>query len=84
MPRLELFPQVALDSFTITMVSYTITMSMALIFASKDKYEIEPNQELLAMGAGNLIGSFFSCVPFCASLSRSSIQYEVWILHTKF
>ncbi|XP_077301862.1 solute carrier family 26 member prestin isoform X2 [Arctopsyche grandis] len=75
LPPLELLPKVALDSFSITIVSYTVTMSMALIFATKEKYEVNGNQELLAMGAGNIFGAFFSCVPFCASLSRSSIQY---------
>lgn len=31
------------------MVSYTITMSMALIFARKLLYEVDSNQELLAL-----------------------------------
>ncbi|KPJ13049.1 Prestin [Papilio machaon] len=75
-PPVELFPSVALDAFTITMVTYTISMSMALIFASKEKYEIDANQELLALGASNVFGSFFACAPICASLSRSYIQYQ--------
>lgn len=49
LPPLELLPKVALDSFSITIVSYTVTMSMALIFATKEKYEVNGNQELLAM-----------------------------------
>ncbi|XP_059054806.1 prestin [Achroia grisella] len=75
-PPVELFPSIAIDVFTITIVTYTITMSMALIFASKEKYEIDANQELLALGASNVFGSFFCCAPFCASLSRSYIQYQ--------
>ncbi|XP_041972434.1 prestin isoform X2 [Aricia agestis] len=75
-PPIELAPSIALDAFTITMVTYTISMSMALIFASKEKYEIDANQELLALGASNVFGSFFSCAPMCASLSRSYIQYQ--------
>ncbi|KAJ8712908.1 hypothetical protein PYW08_008212 [Mythimna loreyi] len=75
-PPLELLPTIAVDAFTITMVTYTISMSMALIFAAKDKYEIDANQELLALGASNVFGSFFGCAPFCASLSRSYIQYQ--------
>ncbi|XP_052739146.1 prestin isoform X2 [Bicyclus anynana] len=75
-PPIELMPQIALDAFTITMVTYTISMSMALIFAAKDKYEIDANQELLALGASNVFGSFFCCAPLCASLSRSYIQYQ--------
>ncbi|CAH1641111.1 unnamed protein product [Spodoptera littoralis] len=75
-PPLELMPDIAIDCFTITMVTYTISMSMALIFASKDKYEVDANQELLALGASNMFASFFCCSPFCASLSRSYIQYQ--------
>ncbi|RVE47908.1 hypothetical protein evm_007422 [Chilo suppressalis] len=75
-PTIELFPEIAIDAFTITMVTYTISMSMALIFASKEKYEIDANQELLALGTSNVFGSFFGCAPMCASLSRSYIQYQ--------
>ncbi|XP_072763166.1 prestin isoform X2 [Anoplolepis gracilipes] len=76
-PSLELLPLVAIDSIAITMVSYTITISMALIFAQKLNYEIDSNQELLAMGFSNVMGSFFSCMPISASLSRSLIQQTV-------
>ncbi|XP_012226376.2 prestin isoform X1 [Linepithema humile] len=76
-PSFELLPLVAVDSIAITMVSYTITISMALIFAQKLSYEIDSNQELLAMGFSNVMGSFFSCMPISASLSRSLIQQTV-------
>ncbi|XP_029035224.1 prestin-like isoform X1 [Osmia bicornis bicornis] len=77
LPPFSLIPNILLDSFVITMVSYTITMSMALIFAQKLGYEVDSNQELMAQGVGNLVGSFFSCMPFTASLSRSLIQQTV-------
>lgn len=48
LPSFTLLPDVLLDAFVITMVSYTITMSMALIFAQKLHYEVDSNQELLA------------------------------------
>ncbi|XP_066582584.1 prestin isoform X2 [Prorops nasuta] len=76
-PTFELLSLVALDSVAITMVSYTITLSMALIFAQKLNYEINSNQELFAMGVSNIFGSFFSCMPVSASLSRSLIQQTV-------
>ena len=38
---------------------------------------INANQELLAQGVSNLVGSFFSCMPIGASLSRSAIQESV-------
>ncbi|XP_012229611.2 prestin-like isoform X1 [Linepithema humile] len=76
-PPLSLVPSILMDSFVITMVAYTISMSMALIFAQKMGYEIDSNQELIAQGLGNLVGSFFSCMPITASLSRSLIQQTV-------
>ncbi|KAJ8957239.1 hypothetical protein NQ318_007803 [Aromia moschata] len=76
-PQFSLIRSVIIDGFTIAIVSYTVTLSMALIFAQKLDYEVDPNQELLAMGIGNVVGSFFSCMPFCASLSRSLIQQVV-------
>lgn len=48
-PTFNLLHLVAMDSIAITMVSYTITISMALIFAQKLNYKINSNQELLAM-----------------------------------
>ncbi|XP_075219033.1 solute carrier family 26 member prestin isoform X2 [Lycorma delicatula] len=73
-PRFSLLSSVAIDSFVIAIIAYIISISMALIFSQKLQYELDPNQELLAQGTGNLVGSFFSCLPFSASLSRSVIQ----------
>ncbi|KAF5276713.1 hypothetical protein FQR65_LT16240 [Abscondita terminalis] len=77
LPIFSLIPSVIVDSFVITMVSYTISMSMALIVAQKDHYEVDSNQELLALSFSNCFGSFFSCMPLTASLSRTMIQQAV-------
>lgn len=45
---MSLIPDVLVDSFVITMVAYTISMSMALIFAQQVGYEVDSNQELVA------------------------------------
>lgn len=49
LPPPQLLWLVAVDSIAIAIVSYTVTISMALIFAKKRHYEVRPNQELLAM-----------------------------------
>lgn len=49
MPPLKLLWLVAVDSIAIAIVSYSVTISMAMIFAKKRNYEVRPNQELLAM-----------------------------------
>ncbi|CAH2002326.1 unnamed protein product [Acanthoscelides obtectus] len=77
LPQFALIPAVIVDGLTIAIVSYAVTLSMALIFAQKLNYEIDSNQELLALGLSNIVGSCFHCVSICASLSRSLIQQVV-------
>ncbi|CAG9864190.1 unnamed protein product [Phyllotreta striolata] len=77
MPPPELLYNVIVDAITIAIVSYSISYSMAMIFAQKCNYEVSPNQELLAMGAGNIFGSFFSCLPMSASLTRTMLVFVV-------
>lgn len=48
-PNFYLWKELLVDSFAIAFVSYSVTVSMALIFGQKLKYEIDFNQELLAM-----------------------------------
>ncbi|XP_064092656.1 prestin-like isoform X2 [Macrobrachium nipponense] len=76
-PPFALLPRVLVDTFIITIVSYTISFSMAKIFAKKHNYEVNATQELYAQGLSNVFGSFFSCAPISASLSRSLIQESV-------
>lgn len=76
-PPFSLIPNVLVDGLVIAVVAFSINMSMASIFARKLNYSIDANQELLASGVSNVFGSFFSCVPFSASLSRSLIQQSV-------
>lgn len=47
-PPFELLKDVALDGLTISIVAYTVALSMALIFAQKNSYKVDANQELLA------------------------------------
>lgn len=76
-PPIKLFSDVFLDACVIALVAYSITMSLALLVSEKLKYPLDTNQELLAQGMGNVIGSFFSCLPCGASPSRSASQQTV-------
>lgn len=76
-PPFELLPAVAIDSFVISIVAYTVSFSMAKIFAKRQKYNVDATQELYALGLSNVCGSFFGCAPVAASLSRSLIQEAV-------
>ncbi|XP_069160930.1 prestin-like [Procambarus clarkii] len=74
LPPVELIPAVAVDSIVISIVALTVSFSMAKIFAKRHNYKVDATQELYAMGASNVFGSFFGCPPICTSLSRSLIQ----------
>lgn len=76
-PPMWMLSYFVVDGLVISIVAVSINISMASIFAKKLNYEINGNQEILASGVGNIVGSFFSCMPFAASLSRSLIQESV-------
>ncbi|XP_064488551.1 prestin-like [Ornithodoros turicata] len=70
----HLLSNLAVPALAVAVVSYAITISIARLFARKQNYKIDPNQEFIALGASNLFGSFFTCFPVGASVPRSSIQ----------
>lgn len=49
MPPINLLWLVAVDAIAISIVSYSVTISMAMIFAKKQSYEVKANQEMLAL-----------------------------------
>ncbi|XP_065336757.1 prestin-like [Cloeon dipterum] len=77
LPFYELGKVLMLDSFVTAFVSYSITMSMGIILAQGRNYVIDPNQELLALGVGNLFSCHFSCIAYGSSLSRSMVLNDV-------
>ncbi|XP_015789272.1 solute carrier family 26 member 6 isoform X2 [Tetranychus urticae] len=73
-PNLDLSVKLLPDGFAVAMVTYAIGLSLGKIFAKKHRYQIRPSQELLALGAADLVSSFFACYPCSASLSRTPVQ----------
>lgn len=76
-PAFEIVPDILGDTFALAIVAFAITVTLGMLFASKHNYSISPNQEFKALGAGNVIGSFFQCFPSGASLARSAVQESV-------
>ena len=76
-PKWNLLPDLWLRCIPLAIVAYAITYSTGKTFATKHNYEIDSNQELLAIGTTNIFSSFFSCLPTAASLSRSAVQESV-------
>ncbi|NXA55767.1 S2611 protein, partial [Nothocercus julius] len=55
------------------------TIAIAKAFASQNDYRIEPNQELLAMGLTNLLGSFVSSYPVTGSFGRTAVNAQTGV-----
>jgi len=70
---LEIIVRVMLASLSIAFISFMESISLALAFGRKNKYDISINQELIALGCANLTGGFFSCYPATGGLSRSAV-----------
>ncbi|XP_025086804.1 LOW QUALITY PROTEIN: sulfate transporter-like [Pomacea canaliculata] len=62
------------QSVVVGIVAFAQSVSLAALMAKKHHYDIDANKELIGYGAGTFFGSFFSCYPIAASVSRSSVQ----------
>lgn len=64
-------------ALTLVMVGYLETISIGKsLEARQDEYRVRPNQELIALGLGNIVGSFFKAYPTTSGFSRSAINQE--------
>ncbi|NXQ15676.1 S26A5 protein, partial [Peucedramus taeniatus] len=73
-PDIRLIPEVFMDAVAIAVVGFSMAVSMAKIFALKHGYTIDGNQELIALGICNSVGSFFQTISITCSMSRSLVQ----------
>lgn len=76
LPDLRLVRELWFESIATALLSYTMVYIMAKSYGNKFNYELDYNQELVACGAGNLIGGLFDALPATASFSRTAGQVE--------
>ena len=74
---IDLIKELLPIAFTLVMVGYLETISIGKsLEAKQDEYRIRPNQELIALGLSNMVGSLFKAYPSASSFSRSAINQE--------
>lgn len=67
----DLFP----IALTLSLIGFMEAISIAKRVEEKhDDYKVDANQELIALGLGNMVGSFFQTFPATASFSRTAIN----------
>lgn len=60
----------------ISLVSYMESVAVAKALANKHGYKIDPNQELIGLGAANIGGSFFQSFSVTGGFSRSAVNSQ--------
>lgn len=77
LPKLDLWKELLLDAFAIAVVSYSISVSLALLFAQKGNYGLDFNQELLALVSkmSFTVQKYFKNIKKLILLSRAQQMY---------
>jgi len=65
-----------LNGLIIALIGLLEGLAIAQAFSKKNRYEINNSQEMVALGACNIVGSFFLAYPVTGSFSRSSVNSE--------
>lgn len=66
-------------AFTLALIAFMEAVSVAKAIQAnhKDEYKLDPNQELIGLGMGNVVGSFFSAFPTTGGFSRSAVNEDL-------
>ena len=72
-PDIEaLFP----TALAISLVGFMESIAVAKVYASKNRYEIDANQELIGLGFANMLGSVFQSFPTTGGFSRTAVNAQ--------
>jgi SulP family sulfate permease len=74
--NLEAFSHLFIGAIVIAMVGFMEAISIPKAMAAKSKDRIDPNQELIGQGMGNILGSLFQAYPASGSFSRSAVNFN--------
>jgi SulP family sulfate permease len=68
--------QLAPSAFAIGLVGFMESIAVAKVYASRHRYEVDANQELIGLGLANIAGAFFSAYPTTGGFSRTAVNDE--------
>jgi sulfate permease, SulP family len=61
-------------ALAIALVGFMESIAVAKAYATRHRYHVDPNQELVALGAANLVGSLFRAFPTTGGFSRTAVN----------
>ena len=72
----ELWQQLFVSAFLISVVGFVESVSVAQTLAAKRRQRISPDQELIGLGTSNLASSFSGGFPISGGFSRSVVNFD--------
>ena len=72
----ELWQQLLVSAVFISLVGFVESVSVAQTLAAKRRQRIEPNQELIALGAANIGSAMAGGFPVTGGFSRSVVNFD--------
>ena len=61
-------------ALTLSLIAFMEAISIAKAIEENKDYSVNPNQELIALGSSNIIGSLFQSYPVSGGLSRTAVN----------
>ena len=71
--RAEDLQAVVIGGFALALVSFADTSVLSRSYAAKSRSFVDPNQEMIGLGAANLAAGFFQGIPISSSSSRTPV-----------
>jgi len=72
----ELIKQLAMPALLISIIGFVESISVAQTLAAKKRQRIDPDQELIGLGAANMGAAFTGGFPVTGGFSRSVVNYD--------
>ncbi|XP_069560253.1 solute carrier family 26 member 9-like [Brachyistius frenatus] len=69
LPTVSQWDDMLSTAFSLAIVGYVVNLAVGRTLAARHGYDVDPNQEMLALGCSNLLGSFFNIHVICCALS---------------
>ncbi|MFD2215618.1 SulP family inorganic anion transporter [Metabacillus endolithicus] len=68
--------QLIIPAVIIALLGFMESLAIGKTIADKEKYKLNPNRELKALGLANILGSLFYIFPVNGSFSRSAVNHQ--------
>ena len=73
---LGLWQQLAVPALLLSIIGFVESVSVAQTLAAKKRQRIDPNQELIGLGAANMAASFTGGYPITGGFARSVVNFD--------